>query len=63
MYTPEACPPEFPMESLYVCLPEIKPDYSFDIWGLGILLFEIATGKPFYDGGLTDVDFIKVNTL
>lgn len=60
MYTAEACPPEFPIDDLHRCLPEIRPDISFDVWGLGITLFEIATGRPFFKQGLTDLEFIKV---
>lgn len=60
MYTAETVPPEFPIAEIYQCVPSIQPDYSFDIWSLGIVLFEMATGKSFYDGGLTDVEFIKV---
>lgn len=60
MYTAESVPPEFPIDDIYQCVPKIQPDYSFDVWGLGILLFEMATGKPFYDGGLQDIEFIKV---
>jgi serine/threonine protein kinase len=60
MYSAESVPPEFPIDDLNLRVPEIQPEYSFDIWGLGILLFEMATGKPFYDGGLTNLEFIKV---
>jgi hypothetical protein len=60
MYSAESVPPEFPIDDLNLRVPKIQPDYSFDIWGLGILLFEMATGKPFYDGGLMNLEFIKV---
>lgn len=60
MYTAESVPPEFPIDDLHMRVPEMQPEYSFDIWGLGIVLFEMATGKPFYDGGLTNLEFIKV---
>jgi serine/threonine protein kinase len=29
------------------------------MWGLGMTLFEMATGKPFYVDGLTDLEYIK----
>lgn len=63
MYTAESVPPEFPIADIYQCVPSIQPDYSYDIWGLGILMFEMATGKSFYDGGLDNVEFIKVRPL
>lgn len=59
MYTAEAVPPEFPVDDLCVRVPEMQPDYSFDMWGLGILLFEMATGEAFYQEGLTDIEHIK----
>lgn len=60
MYTAETVPPEFPLADIYQCVPEIQPEYSFDMWGLGIVMFEMATGNSFYDGGLKDIEFIKV---
>mmetsp|Transcript_1260 Transcript_1260/g.2523 ORF Transcript_1260/g.2523 Transcript_1260/m.2523 type:complete len:474 (+) Transcript_1260:29-1450(+) len=59
MYTAETVPPEFPIADIYQCVPDIQPEFSFDIWGLGIVMFEMATGKSFYDGGLKDIEFIK----
>jgi hypothetical protein len=59
MYTAEACPPEFPVKHMYKCLPLIRMDYSFDMWGVGMTLFELATGKPFYHEGLTNLEYIK----
>jgi hypothetical protein len=59
-YTAEAYPPEFPAESLYQCLPKIPVDYSFDVWGLGLTLYEIAVGEPLFTLQRTyDVDYIK----
>lgn len=59
-YTAETYPPEFPAESLYQCLPQIPVDYKFDVWGLGLVLFEIAVGEPLFTLQKTyDVDYIK----
>jgi hypothetical protein len=59
-YTAETYPPEFPAESLYQCLPKIPVDYSFDVWGLGLTLYEIAVGEPLFTLQRTyDVDYIK----
>ena len=59
-YTAETYPPEFPPDSLYEGIPQIPLDYSFDIWGLGLVLFEIATGQPLFTLQKTyDIDYIK----
>jgi calcium-dependent protein kinase len=35
-------------------------DYSFDVWGLGLTLFEIAVGEPLFTLQRTyDVEYIK----
>lgn len=59
MYTAEACPPEFPVDDMYKCLPKIQMEPSFDMWGVGMTLLELATGKPFFADGLTDLEYIK----
>ena len=59
-YTAETYPPEFPAESLYNSIPQIPLDYKFDVWGLGLVLFEIAVGEPLFTLQKTyDVEYIK----
>jgi hypothetical protein len=59
-YTAETYPPEFPLESLYEAIPKIPLEYSFDIWGVGLVLLEMATGEPLFTLQKTyDVDYIK----
>jgi len=59
-YTAEAYPPEFPADSLYQCLPQIPVDYSFDVWGMGLTLYELAVGEPLFTLQRTyDVEYIK----
>ena len=60
MYTAETYPPEFPADMLYKGLPNIPLDYSYDLWGLGLTLYEMAVGHPFYTLEMTyDVEYIK----
>jgi len=47
-YSPEACPPEFADAFVkgYGADFVLKP--SYDIWSLGMMLYELSTGKPYF---------------
>jgi serine/threonine protein kinase len=49
-YSPEACPPEFAEEYLAGRGLDFRVDYHYDIWSLGMLLYELSTGKTYFDG-------------
>ena len=47
-YTPEACPPEFAKAYMGGYGGEFVLDYSYDMWSLGMMLYELSTGKPYF---------------
>jgi len=49
-YSPEACPPEFAEAFLSGYGLDFKVDYHYDIWSLGMLLYELSTGKTYFAG-------------
>ena len=61
VYSAEVYPPEFPTEELYNGPPpKIPLEYSFDVWGLGMVLFEMVTGEPLLTLQKTyDVEYIR----
>ena len=61
VYSAEGYPPEFPVDDLYngPC-PKIPLEYSFDVWGLGMILYEMVAGEPVLTlQKCYDVEYIK----
>ena len=50
-YTPEAAPPEFAKALLAGEAREFVLDYSYDMWSLGMMLYELSTGSPYFKKG------------
>jgi hypothetical protein len=49
-YSPEACPPEFATAFLVGEGPYFELETNYDIWSLGMLMLELATGRGYFDG-------------
>ena len=49
-YSPEACPPEFAKAFMEGEAAEFRLDPSYDIWSLGMLLYELSTGSSYFQG-------------
>lgn len=49
-YSPEGTPPEFARAFLAGEGPYFVLQYNYDIWSLGMLFYELATGKGYFDG-------------
>jgi Protein kinase domain len=49
-YSPEGTPPEFATAFLAGEGPYFILNYSYDVWSYGMLLYEISTGKGYFDG-------------
>jgi len=49
-YTPRQSPPELAIRFLQGKASQMPVDYHFDIWSLGVLLHEMATGKHYFEG-------------
>jgi hypothetical protein len=50
-YTPEAAPPEFARALLAGEAREFVLEYSYDMWSLGMMLYELSTGSPYIKKG------------
>eukprot|EP00571_Detonula_confervacea_P014743 CAMPEP_0172300534 /NCGR_PEP_ID=MMETSP1058-20130122/2598_1 /TAXON_ID=83371 /ORGANISM="Detonula confervacea, Strain CCMP 353" /LENGTH=546 /DNA_ID=CAMNT_0013010337 /DNA_START=37 /DNA_END=1677 /DNA_ORIENTATION=+ len=48
-YSPEACPPEFAKAYMGGYGEDFVLDYSYDMWSLGMMLYELSTGKAYFD--------------
>ena len=48
-YSPEACPPEFAKAFLAGDGPYFTLEPSYDIWSLGMMCYEMATGFGYFD--------------
>jgi serine/threonine protein kinase len=70
-YSPEACPPEFAKSFLEGDARFFTLHYSYDIWSLGMLFLELATGRGVFDNKtpaettklLKDLDEIPLNNM
>merc|ERR1712071_644232 len=49
-YSPEACPPEFARAFIKGEAPEFILDPSYDMWSLGMMLYELSTGRAYFEG-------------
>lgn len=51
---------QFAREMLLESEDEIKMQKSYDIWRLGILVYEVMTGESYWHDSLTDLDVLQV---
>jgi serine/threonine protein kinase len=49
-YSPEACPPEFAKAFLAGDGPYFVLECSYDVWSLGMVFYELSTGKTMFSG-------------
>jgi len=49
-YSPEACPPEFANAFISGDGATFVLEPSYDMWSLGMMLYEVSVGKPYFDG-------------
>jgi len=53
-FSPEACPPEFAQMEKQGVGFEFRCEKSYDIWSLGMLFFELGTGRAYFQGKSED---------
>jgi serine/threonine protein kinase len=49
-YSPEATPPEFAEAFLDGDGPYFPLEYNYDIWSFGMMLYELSSGRGYFDG-------------
>jgi hypothetical protein len=49
-YSPEATPPEFAAAFLDGDGPYFTLEYNYDVWSFGMMLYELSTGRGYFDG-------------
>ena len=47
-YSPEASPPEFAVDFVEGRALDHELDFSYDVWSLGMLLYELSTGRGYF---------------
>jgi len=47
-FSPEACPPEFAEAFINGDAFDFILDYNYDIWSLGMLMYELSTGESYF---------------